>query len=108
MKTGIAIDKLVNIAPIIADMRPKLQKDENFKKFMDTYKNNDGKADNVDFILRVLPVFLKDYKKEVFELLAIICDKTVEEVEEQSFGTTVKVVKELLADDDFKSFFIDA
>jgi len=108
MKTSIAIDKLINIAPIIADMRPKLQKDENFKKFMETYKSGDGKADNLDFVLRILPVFLKDYKKEVYELLAIVCDKTVKEVEEQSFGQTVKTVKELIEDDDFKSFFIDA
>jgi hypothetical protein len=108
MKTSIAIDKLINIAPIIADIRPKLQKDKKFKEFIENYKNGEDKTDNVDFVLKLLPVFLKDYKKEVYELLAIICDKSVEEVEEQSFGQTVKTIKELLADDDFKSFFIDA
>lgn len=112
MKTSIAIDKLINIAPIIADLYPKLKEDESFKKFMATYAkgNKDGKSevDNIDFVLRVLPVFFKNYKEELFEILAIVCDKTVKEVSEQSLGETVEVVKELLADDDFKSFFINA
>lgn len=112
MKTGIAIDKLINIAPIIADLRPKLKDDETFKNFISKYAENreNGKdgIDNFDFVLRVLPVFIKNYKAELYEILAILCDKSVNEVEEQSFGETIKLIKELLADDDFKSFFINA
>ena len=38
MRTDIAIDKLCNVAPVIADMTEKLSKDEEFKAFMQNYK----------------------------------------------------------------------
>lgn len=111
MKTSVAIDKLINIAPIIADLRPKLKEDKDFKDFMENYvknKKDSSEIENIDFVLHILPTAIKNYKKELYEILAVLCDKTVEEVSEQSLGETIKVIKELLADDDFKSFFTNA
>lgn len=108
MNTSIAIKKLINIAPIIADLRPRLAKDEDFKGFIESYKNNENKGDNVDFVLRFLPCIYNNYEKELYEILGILSDKTAEEVANQSFAETVRVIKELLSDEDFKSFFIEA
>lgn len=106
MKTDIAIDKLINIAPIIAELRPKLKTDEDFKKFIADNKEN--KLDNFDFVLKILPLFLRKYKQEIYEILSVISDKTVDEIANQSIGATISTIKELIADDDFKSFFINA
>lgn len=111
MKTSVAIDKLIDIAPIIADLRPKLKEDKDFINFMENYvkgKKDVSEIDNFDFVLHILPTAIKNYKQELYGILAILCDKTVEEVSEQSLGETIKVIKELLSDDDFKSFFISA
>lgn len=108
MQTSIAIEKLINVAPIIADLRPKLKGDEKFKAFIEEYKKNDGNVDNVDFLLRFLPLISKSCEKEIYEILSIFCDKSVDEIKAQSFGKTIGVVKELLTDEDVRSFFIDA
>lgn len=102
MRTDVAVEKLCEIAPILSEFSEKLSKDEEYKRLMSSIKNG---ATNKVFIFTVLPFFLKNYKKEAFELLAIWSDKTVEEVKAQTFGETIKQIKELFADEDFRAFF---
>lgn len=111
MRTDVAIDKLINIAPIIADARPKLQADEEFTTLLKSHlkSQKDGKGvDNLDFALKFLPVLLKNYRDEVYSILAIWCDKSKEDIANQPFGETVKVIKDLMTDEDFKVFFANA
>lgn len=108
MNTSIAIKKLINIASIIADLRPRLAKDEAFKGFVENYKNGENKGDNVDFVLRFLPCVYENYEKELYEILGILSDKTANEIAEQPFAETIRFIKELLSDEDFKSFFTNA
>ena len=107
MRTDVAIDKLINIAPIIADARPKLQADEEFTTLLKSQKDGKG-VDNLDFALKFLPVLLKNYRDEVYSILAIWCDKTKEDIANQPFRETIEVIKDLLKDEDFKGFFANA
>ena len=108
MRTDVAIDKLINIAPIIADARPKLQADEEFKKLINGVRGDGAKVDNLDFALKFLPVLLKNYRDEVYSILAIWCDKSKEDIANQPFRETIEVIKDLLKDEDFKGFFANA
>lgn len=108
MRTDIAIDKIIEIVPIIRGLRPKIQKDEEFAKFMSDYKSKEKETDNLDFAMALIMVLLKNYKNEVFDILSIICDKTVDEIKAQSIGATINSIKVLLQDEDFKSFFQNA
>lgn len=99
MRTDFAIEKLCNIAPIIDTLSERLSKDTEFKTLMQ------GEKTNRAFLFKVFPYILKNYREETFEILAVWSDRTVEEVEAQAFGETVKQIKELVSDEDFRSFF---
>lgn len=101
MRTDVAIDKLCNIAPVIADLSNKLANDEEFKAFMQEKKERS----NIDFLFEFIPHLLKNYREEAFNILAVWNDKTVEEVKGQPFGKTITEIKAIFEDEDFRSFF---
>lgn len=106
MKTDIALDKLVALAPIISDLRPKLQNDEEFKSFLLSYKgDNEKKPDNLDFLLKILPILLGKYRDEVYKILAIIEGDSVDEIKERPLSFTLNKIRELWTDGDFRAFF---
>lgn len=101
MRTDIAFDKLCDIAPIISDIVDKAVEDPeligNLKKVKDAKKKSD--------YLRYFAPVLKVCKHEVFEILAIVGDKTVEEIEAQDLKETLSQAYKLLTDKEFTSFF---
>ena len=101
MRTDVVIDKLCNTAPILAELSEKLANDTEFKAFM----TEKGKKTNRDFIFKIVPHLLKNYREEAFEILAVWNDTTVEVIKEQPFGKTVAEVKAIFSDEDFRSFF---
>lgn len=102
MRTDIAIDKLCNVAPVIADMTEKLSKDEEFKAFMQNYK---AEQSNRVFLFKVIPLLLKNYREDIFEILAVWSDKPVEAIKAQPFAETVNEIQTIWADEDFRGFF---
>ena len=101
MRTDVAIDKLCNIAPVLAELSEKLSHDAEFKAFMAEKKDRS----NRDFIFKFLPHLLKNYREEAYAILAEWNDKTVEEVKNQSFCQTIVEIKAIFLDEDFRSFF---
>lgn len=101
MRTDVAIEKLCNIAPVLADLSDKLANDADFKSFMNGRK---GMA-NREFVFKFLPYLLKNYREEAFNILAGWNDTTIETIKAQPLGKTVAEVKEILFDKDFRSFF---
>ena len=65
MRTEDAIDKLCDIAPIIADIGEKAKNDKEFKDFLASYNKS---RDNRMFVLRVLPVLVKNYKEDMYTI----------------------------------------
>ena len=101
MRTDVAIDKLCNIAPVISELSEKLAHDAEFKTFM----NEKSEKTNRDFLFKVVPHLLKNYREEAFYILALWNDTTVEAIKEQPFGKTVTDIKAIFTDEDFRSFF---
>ena len=101
MRTDVAIDKLCNIAPVFADLSEKLANDTEFKAFMAGKKT----MTNREFIFKMIPHLLKNYREEAFNILAVWNDKTVDEVKCQPLGETIAEVKSIFNDKDFRSFF---
>ena len=102
MRTEDAIDKLCDIAPIIADIGEKAKNDQEFKNFMAGY--NKAK-DNRMFVLRVLPVLVKNYKEDMYSILSIWTEKPIDEIKEQPLGVTIKEMKAIFDDEDIRAFF---
>lgn len=102
MRTDVAIEKLCNVAPVVADLAEKLSKDTEFKSLVLSTKEN---VNNTVFLLKMLPLLLKNYAAEAYEILSIWNDKSVEEVKAQPFAETVRQIKALFADEDLRSFF---
>ena len=102
MRTDIAVEKLCNVMPTIAEMAEKLKASDDFKKFLIGYKD---KKTNKVFMLKVFPLLLKLCENEVYEILATMFDKEIEEVKGQPITDTITQAKRLFSDEDFKSFF---
>lgn len=102
MTTDIAIEKLCALAPVIADAAQRLTKDKEFSAFMQKYNKQ---RSNKIFALNILPILLKNYREEIYKILAIWSDKTVDEVKAQNISTTISEVKALINDEDVRAFF---
>lgn len=102
MRTDVAIEKLCNVAPVVADLAEKLSKDTEFKSLVLSTKEN---VNNTVFLLKALPLLLKNYAAEAYEILSIWNEKSVDEIKAQPFAETVRQIKALFADEDIRSFF---
>lgn len=112
MRTDVAIEKLCNVAPVVADLSEKLSKDTEFKNvFLSMLEVKDGvfslKKDisRAVFVAKLLPLLLKNYAAEAYEILSVWNEKSVEEIKAQPFAVTVRQVKSLFEDEDIRSFF---
>lgn len=54
----------------------------------------------------IVPVFLGDCRQDTFRLLAIVNEKTVDEIAKQNIMVTSKQIAELINDEVFVSFFM--
>lgn len=102
MRTDVAIEKLCNVAPVVADLAEKLSKDTEFKSLVLSIKEN---VNNTVFLLKALPLLLKNYAAEAYEILSIWNEKSVDEIKAQPFAETIRQIKALFADEDIRSFF---
>lgn len=56
-------------------------------------------------ISTLAPIVLKDHKADVFGILAVLNEKTVEEIAEQKFLTTLNQIKSIKDDPELIDFF---
>lgn len=105
MKTDIALDKLCELVPIIGQLRPKLKSDTEFKRIVLQLTSEEEGGDKMSFALNLAPILLKKYRSEIYEIMSILTDKSVEDIKEQSVVTTIGELKNILADEDIKTFF---
>lgn len=105
-------EKAFDMLPTAVVLYDKLDLDGYRKKLADDNKGKNKKDINVN----VLGIDLFKYilancgkiKEEVFEIVAIFEDKTVEEVKVQSFGKTISTVKEIFTDKETMELFKSA
>lgn len=91
----------------VAEPAIRIFDDENMTKALDDVRNLMGKGPVVQAlgIMRLIPVFLKDHKTDLYEIIAGLTDKTVAEVAQMPTRETISVLQTLLRDEDIVSFF---
>lgn len=94
-------EKIFDILPLISDLYDKLNIDE-YRKNID--KNEDLQTAGLK-LFKYIFKNSKLIKEEIFEIVAIIEDKTTEEVKKQGIGSTLKTLKEIYEDEEINSFF---
>lgn len=112
MNTEKGLTKLVEVATLIRNVRPKMKADEELAEFLKNYRaekqSENGEVDDIDFITALLPIAIGHYREELYEFLAIWNEKSVETIKEQPFPQTLKEIFAIVQNDDFgelKAFF---
>lgn len=108
----ISTEKAFDMLPYISDIYEELD----IKGYIEENKitldsNDDFKTKMLSVGLDMFSYVLKNtgkIKEEIFEVVAIIEDKTLEEVKAQSIAKTMKTFKSLFEDKDIVDFFKQA
>lgn len=105
----ISTEKIFDMLPNVVDIWDKLDIDGYRKKIAGENKGKkvDSEAIGINLIKYIL-VNTPKVKGEVFSMVAIFEDKTVEEVKAQNFGKTIKTVKDIFQDKELMDFFKQA
>jgi len=108
----ISSEKAFDILPYVSDIYEKL----NLNKYIKDKKVKLKKGENVEIKLLGIGLDMFSYvmknspkvKNEVFEIVAILEDKTLEEVKEQPFSQTISTIKGLYEDKETVDFLKSA
>lgn len=104
-------EKAFDALPTVVDLYDKLDIDGYRKKISEENKGKGKKVDVNAIGINLLKYILTNtpkIKEEVFSLVAIFEDKTVEEVKAQNFVKTLKTFKTIFEDKDLMDFFKQA
>ena len=105
----INTSKAFDMLPAVVDLYDKLDID-GYRKTM-AAKNKGKEVDQTTLGINLVKFVLKNsgkIKGEVFEIVAVFEDKTVEEIKEQNFMATVATFKAIFTDKETMGFFKDA
>ena len=105
INTEMAFDML----PAVVDLYDKLDIDVYIKKMSE--ENKGKKLDEKSLGINLFKFVLKNsskVKNEVFEIVAVFEEKTVEEVKSQNFMLTIGTFKAIFTDKEAVSFFKQA
>ena len=105
----ISTEKIFDMLPAVVDLYDKLDIDGYRKKIV---KENKGKeADQTELGINLFKYVLKNsgkIKNEVFEIVSVFEDRTVDEIKAQNFMLTLGTLKAIFSDKEAVSFFKDA
>ena len=105
----ISTSQAYDMLPFVVDLYDKIEADSYVKKAIE--ENKGKKLDQLISGIDIFKFILKNsakVKNEVFEIVAIFQDKTVEEIKAQNFVITVKSLKEIFSDKEAVELFVDA
>lgn len=100
MRTDIGINKLCDCVPFVADIAEKVKADEKLKDIIIKLQNGDKIT-----LLRSLPILIDKCGEEIYNILSIFNDKTVDEIKAQDFSVTIKYIMDIAKNEDMRSFF---
>ena len=108
LSTDRATDVLCELTPYIANIVSDEELLEELKKAVDR-KDIVNKAQwlavGAEKITKILPILLKKRKEDVFGILAVMNEKTVEEIAKQNILVTLKQAKTAFKDKELIDFF---
>jgi len=100
-------EKAFDMLPSIVDLYDKLDLDGYRKKIAEEHKGKkdvNNKALGIDLFKYILKNSGR-IKEEVFEIVAIVEEKSIKEVKAQSFIETINTIKEIFSDEETTDFF---
>ena len=108
MTTDRAMDVLCEITPCIANITADEELLAELRNAIDP-KAVKTKAElmvkGVEKIAKLVPIVLKKRKTDVFGILAVLNEKTAEEIGKQNIIATMAQVREVVKDKDLMDFF---
>jgi len=105
----ISTEKAFDMLPSVVDLYDKLQIDDYRKKIAE--ENKGKKLDQMTSGINLFKFVLKNsakVKEEVFEIVAVFEEKSVEEIKAQDFMLTINTFKEIFSDKDAVKLFRSA
>lgn len=107
LSTNDAADVLVQISPLIGNITSDEKLMERIGKASDTEGLTEvGRyAESLSRVFSCIPVLLVDHRSDVFGIVAAVKRKEIEEVAGQSIVQTISDLKEIVEDEDLRSFF---
>lgn len=106
----ISTEKVYDMLPTVVGLYDKLDIEEYLKKIRKENKNKknvDSKIIGIDMFKYILKNSSK-VKEEVFGIVAIFEEKTVEEIKSQNFMLTINTLKEIFEDKETTDFLKQA
>lgn len=108
ISTERAADVLCEITPYISNIITDEELLGEIKRVIDP-KSVTNRAEwlilGVEKINKLVPIVLKKRKSDVFGILGVLNDKTVEEIAKQNFLATMRQIKEIIKDKELLDFF---
>lgn len=105
----ITTEKAFDVLPFVGDIADKLKLADEVEKM--TKKFNNNKTGQMSAGIQLSTFVIRNIgkvKKEVFEILSIIDNKTTKEIREQDIQVTIKRVMELVTDAKLMELFKSA
>ena len=106
----ISTEKVFDMLPVVTTLYDKLDLDGYRKKFAKENKgkeNTDGRSIGIDVFKYILTNSQK-VKEEIFEIVAVFEEQTIEEVKAQGFMKTLNSLKEIFSDKETVDFLKQA
>jgi len=106
----VSSEKIYDMLPIVVTLYEKLDLDSYKKQIVAENKGKEN-IDKKDLGTNLFKYIFKNsakIKEEVFEVVSVFEDKSIEEVKAQSFVKTFNTIKEILQDKELLSFFKQA
>lgn len=104
----LTTDKAFDMLPHVVDLYDKIDLDQ-YRKNQQALNNKD--ADKMELGIAALKYIFKNVhkaKEEVFHIVAIAQDKSIDEVRGQSLPRTILAVKDIFSDKEMVDFFKQA
>ena len=108
LSTERATDVLCELTPYIANIVEDSELMESLRDAIDTDKVK-TKAELIAIgagkVTRIIPIILKKRRSDVYGILAVLNEKSVEQIAMQNFLITMKQIKDMAKDKELVDFF---
>lgn len=100
-------DQAANILLLVTPDIGAIMQDETLIEKFTNQTTEPGKATEtgIKIFMDLLPILLTKYRKNIYNIIGALNEKTAEEVAEQSLKETIAEITEIFNDEDLLSFF---
>ena len=95
MQTDVAFEKMEKLLPYVS----AVINDAELSALMQEIRRKQGSQKAGNAMDSLLPIFIAKHRDEMWNIVAILSDKSVEEVKEQEFGVTLDVMRKCFLDE---------